>query len=92
MDTRAVKENLREWLKNPSWAEYYNGAPSDRCREFIALEFYYSEYADGETAEEKDRIEEELGIDDLRHLMAWCGNNPRKGKLVRKIREMEEKE
>ena len=92
MDTQAVRENLEEWLKNPSWAEYYNGAPSDRCREFIALEFYYSEYEEEETAEEMDRIEGELGIDDLRHLMAWCGNNPRKGTLARKIREMEKKE
>ena len=92
MDTRAVKGNLEEWLENPSWAEYYREAPSDQCREFITLEFYYSEYEDDEAAEAMDRIEGGLGIDDLRHLMAWCGNNPRKGALARKIREMEEKQ
>ncbi len=38
-----IQENLEEWLENPSWAAYYRDAPSERCREFIALEFYYSE-------------------------------------------------
>ena len=43
IDRDKVRANLAEWLENPSWAEYYGGAPSERCREFIALEFYYSE-------------------------------------------------
>ena len=30
---------LKEWLENPFWREYYEEAPSDRCRELIALEF-----------------------------------------------------
>ena len=89
MDRQEVRENLEGWLENPSWAAYYEEAPSDKCREFIALEFYYSEYEDGETAEAMDRIEKELGMEDLRHLVKYCGENPRKGILAKRIAEME---
>ena len=89
IDRDAVRENLEDWLKNPFWAEYYNGAPSDRCREFIALEFYCSEYEDEEAAEAMDAMEKTMEIGDLRHLFRYCGNNPRKGILARKIAEKE---
>ena len=85
-DVRAV---LDETLKNPYWAEYYHSAPSDRCREFIALEFYYSEYEDEETGRTMDAIEDRMNAEELRHLMKYCGNNPRKGVLARKIAERE---
>lgn len=85
IDMDEVKSILDDTLENPYWAEYYNGAPSDKCKEYIALEFYYSEYEDDETAEAMDAIEEQLGADDLRWLMKFCGNNPRKGILAKKI-------
>ena len=88
-DTEKVRDNLAEWLKNPSWAEYYGGAPSERCREFIALEFYYSEYEEEEASEAMDWIEDEMDAEELRYLFARCGNNPRKGVLARKIAERE---
>ena len=79
--------SLEEWLENPYWASYYHGAPSDRCREFIALEFRYSDSPEEETGREMDRIEETLGAEDLLHLLKYCGNNPRRGILTRKIEE-----
>ncbi len=88
-DTEKVRENLAEWLKNPSWAEYYGGAPSERCREFIALEFYYSEYEEEEAAEAMDGIEDGMDAEELRYLFSRCGNNPRKEVLARKIAERE---
>ena len=88
-DTEKVRENLAEWLGNPSWAEYYGGAPSERCREFIALEIYYSEYEEEEAAEAMDGIEDGMDAEELRYLFSRCGNNPRKGVLARKIAERE---
>ncbi len=85
----AVKTVLDEYLENPYWAEYYRSAPSDRCREFIALEFYFSEYEDEEAGETMDGIEEQMDAEELRYLMKYCGNNPRKGMLARKIAEKE---
>lgn len=89
IDRDDLQKNLEEWLKNPYWAEYYRSAPSDRCRQFIALEFYCSEYEDGEVGEVMDEIEERMNAEELRHLMNYCGNNPRKGILARKIAERE---
>ena len=89
IDRNEIRENLEEWLQNPSWAEYYNSAPSDRCRQFIALEFYNSEEEDEEVGEAMEAIEEQMNAEELRHLMKYCGNNPRKGILARKIAKME---
>ena len=91
IDRNKVEENLKNWLGNPSWREYYETAPSEKCREFIEMELYYSECGEEEAGEEMDRIEAELKIPDLRHLMNYAGNNPRKGYLARKIREKEAK-
>lgn len=89
IDMDEVKSILDDTLENPYWAEYYNGAPSDKCKEYIALEFYYSEYEDDETADAMDEIEKQLSADDLRWLMKFCGNNPRKGILAQKITALE---
>ena len=89
IDRNTIQKNLQEWLKNPYWAEYYRSAPSDRCRQFIALEFHYSETEDEEAGEAMDAIEKQMNAEELRHLMKYCGNNPRKGILARKIAEME---
>ena len=85
---------LEKWLENPSWREYYEEAPSDRCRELIALEFMYSEdgYSDEETEEilrEIRRTEETLGLADWKHLFRYCGNNPRKKTIHDRIAELE---
>ena len=77
MDRKAA-ENLKGWLRNPCWREYYEGAPTEKCRELIAMEFYYSEYELDETAAELDRIEEKLSLEDWKYLLKWCDNNPRK--------------
>ena len=89
-DTDKVRENLSGWLENPYWAAYYREAPSDRCREFIALEFFYSEYEEEETGEAMDGIEDEMNAEELRYLLRHCGNGPRKGVLARKIGEREQ--
>ena len=89
IDRDDLQKNLEEWLRNPFWAEYYRSAPSARCREFIALEFWYSETEDDEAGEAMDEIEEQMNAEELRHLMTCCGNNPRKGILARKIAELE---
>lgn len=75
---RKVAENLKKWMKNPYWRKYYEDAPTEKSRELIALEFYYSEYELDETIAELDRIEEELSLEDWKYLLKWCGNNPRK--------------
>ena len=84
-----VREALEVFLRNPYWAGYYRQAPTERCRSFVALEFFYSEHGSEETGKAMDEIEEEMNGEELRYLMKYCGNNPRKVKLARKIAEKE---
>lgn len=48
-----------------------------------------SETEDDEAGKAMDAIEKQMNAEELRHLMNYCGNNPRKGILARKIAEME---
>ena len=89
-----LSKNLEEWLENPFWREYYEEAPSDRCRELIALDFMYSEArcSDEESEEilrEMRRTEETLELADWKHLFRYCGNNPRKKTIHDRIAELE---
>ena len=88
-DREEVREILEETMENPFWAAYYNDAPSDRCKEYIALEFYYSEYEDDETARALDQMENDLAIEDWKHLLKYSGNNPGRGKIAKRITELE---
>ena len=77
-----MNEALKEWLENPTWKKYYEEAPSEKCRKYIALEFRYSDTEDEEIAEEMDALQETLRAEDLRHLAAYAGNNPERAALL----------
>ena len=79
---------LKEWTKNPYWREYYEKAPSEKCREMILLEFMYSEYGTKEIAAELDEKEKELALEDWQHMYKYCGNNPTKSYIEKRIREL----
>ena len=88
-----TKENLKKqvlagYLENPHWAEYYNTAPSDLCRELIALEFMYSEFESDRLVRDMEEIEKRLGLADWQHLYRYCDNNPRRKVIHDRIREL----
>ena len=84
--------DISEWLENPHWKKYYEEAPSDSCRQYIALDFRYSDTEDEEIAEEMDALLETLRAEDLRHLAAYAGNNPERAALLKRAEEMEQKQ
>ena len=86
--TNKNAEILQEWLENPYWREYYEKAPSEKCREVIALEFVYSELETEEILEELEAAEKELALEDWQYLYRYCGNNPRKKKIHDRIVEL----
>ena len=76
------------YLKNDSWKEYYEKAPSDACRRAITGEFvrslnrvYGAEYS-------KEVLEAPLGLEDWKWLYRWCGSNPRKSYIAERIAEL----
>ena len=84
-----MEKTLVAWLKNPSWRKYYEEAPSEKCREVIALEFLYSDGEEEEVLERMERLEEELEVEDWKYLYKYCGNNPRKKAIHDRIVKME---
>lgn len=68
IDPTAVRQNLDEWLQNPTWKELYDGAPSAACRKYIAMDFYASETEEDEAFDELDRMLEALDAEDLKYL------------------------
>ena len=82
------EETLREWLQNPYWREYFEKAPSEKCRDVIMLEFLYSEEETEEVEEVLDKAEKELKLEDWQHLYRWCGNSPERKRIHDRIVEL----
>ena len=91
VDENAVKECLQEWLENKFWEAYYNDAPSERCKKYIALDFYYSDTEDDDVAEVLDELEDSLELNDWKYLLKHSQPGPERGKLLRKVAELENK-
>ena len=82
-------EGMKSWLENPYWLGYYEEAPTEICKTLVALEFYYSDTEDEEASELMDQMEGKLGLEDLKHLLKYCGQNPRRAKIAAAIAELE---
>lgn len=78
---------VQEWLENPSWREYFEKAPSEKCREVIALEFVYSELETEEILEELEAAEKELALEDWQYLYGYA-HGPEKKRIHDMIVEL----
>lgn len=89
-DRDTLRACLDHWLRNPYWNKYYITAPSQLCREYIALKFWNSHHPDYHPAilEERKRIEDEMRLEDWQHLLEYCGNNPWRLKVKNRIKEL----
>lgn len=84
-----VEEAVEVFLKNNYWRGYYEGAPSDKCKRYIALEFYWS-YDENATdyKEEGDAMLQELTLTDWEYLYKYSGNNPWRTQCKKRIVEL----
>ena len=93
---KQIKSAVETFRENEYWREYYDNAPSDDCRKYIAFKFCHSlhvinsgEYGKTEQVEnEYKRLEEKLKLNDWRWLYRYSGNNPERIKFKQKIDEM----
>ena len=81
---------LEVFLKNDAWREYYEKAPSDACRKAIAGEFVRSMVSPYSAEYNREKLEAPLTLEDWEWLYRWCGSNPRKGFIARKIEKLRE--
>lgn len=83
MNEKNIQNAVKEFCENPHWKEMYDSAPSEACKRYIALGFYYSDNL-GEISNyeeyksERDKLEETFTKADWEHLYKYEGNNPRK--------------
>ena len=82
VNPKAVRDNLREWLKNPTWKEYYEGTTSELLREYIALDFYASETENAEAFDKMDRLLQDMSRTELQYLYDNA-IGPEKGKFAK---------
>ncbi len=79
---------LNEWKNNPLWREYFDTAPSENCREIIALELLYTVYGSQEIADELDDMADRLTLEDWRHMEKYCKHEAPMRFIRKKIREL----
>ena len=97
MNERKTQKALKKFCENQYWKEYYETAPTDACKRYIELEFYYSDYWGqipdyDELKKESDSLEEEFVKEDWAHLYKYCGNNPKKVYYKNKMEEHKKEE
>ena len=86
-----ISDAIESATSNPYWKECYETAPSDICKERIAIDFCYSKYGDGYNDDaERTRLESQLDLADWKHLLKYSGNNPWRSKCRKKVMELEE--
>ena len=85
--TNKNAEILQEWLENPYWREYFEKAPSDKCKKVIVLGFVYSELETEESLEELDAAEKELALEDWQYLYRYA-HGPEKKRIHDRIVEL----
>lgn len=68
MNQEAIESNLKDWLQNPTWKAYYDEAPTEKCKEYIALDFYASETESDEAFTLLDKMIRELDYESLNYL------------------------
>ena len=78
---------LNEWLENPSWREYYEKAPSEKCKKVIVLGFVYSELETEEILDELEAAEKELALEDWQYLYRYA-HGPEKKRIHDRIVEL----
>ena len=91
---KEMEAAVKRFTKNPYWKKYYEEAPSDACKQYIALQFQNSaSVADGEgTLNLKDefkKCEDQFTLEDWKHMEKYAGNTPFRSKCRSKIKELE---
>lgn len=91
IDYNKMQEAISLFCSNPYWKEFYEEAPSTKCKRHIELGFYYSHfYADKDldkVYEEQRKIESQLDLAEWKHLLKYSGNNPWCGKCKKMIKD-----
>ena len=85
-----VRLSLERFLKNDYWREYYETAPTEKSKRYIALKFYWSTFIDADDYQDEVReLKETMSIEDWKHLYKYSGDNPFRPYCLSMIRKLE---
>ncbi|MCD8306864.1 MAG: hypothetical protein LUD51_01345 [Clostridia bacterium] len=88
LDEKKVQQAVKKFCRKPYWREQYESAPTPLSKRYVALQFYWSTFLDAtDYIEEKQRLEDTMGLEDWEFLLGITGNNPFRSVCVRKIEE-----
>ena len=89
---KRIEKIFQTFMANNYWKEYYDGAKSDRQREKIKLDLYYSDTCDESVMPEILKLEDEMTAEEWEHELGYTMPCPRIGYIKRKIKEARERE
>ena len=93
-DQEKWSKSLEKYLKNPSWKERYENAPSKECKDYWAYTFYYSAYFDPNAEDASDFEElknyyyDRLSVEDWKYIRDNIGNSPFVVYINQRIKEL----
>lgn len=81
MNEKRIISAVRNFCENEYWREYFTEAPSDACKRYVALDFYYSDFLGEipnyeEFKAEREKLKEKFKKADWKHLLKYSGHNP----------------
>ena len=78
-----------EYMENPNWREIVEGAPGERCREYIVHGLIHGFYAGFDPETCRDSLEDGLTAEDWKYVKRnLAGNDPYLLKCVTRIKEL----
>lgn len=83
-------DRLIRKMDNETWRKYLEEAPSDKCRQYIQCQFYYSLLGNKGAkfvVADMDKIEAEMGLEDWKYLYKCAVDTPFKAICKKKIEE-----
>ena len=89
---KRIEKVFNEFMENDFWKEYYDGAKSDKQKEKIKLDFYYSDTDDESVMPEILKLEGEFTVEEWKYELANTIPSPRVGYIKRKMKEAQERE
>lgn len=87
LDEKKVNKAIEVFCVNPYWRRYYKEAPTEVCKQRVALDFCYSLYREPESKALYEALEAQFGLEDWKHMLRFCGNNPLRTKYRKKVEE-----
>lgn len=89
IDENKVQESVEVFTENDYWREYYETAPSEKCKRYIALVFYWSNDTSASGyEEERDTLLREMTLEDWEHLYKYADNNLWRTQCKNRIAEL----